>query len=290
MLRIFCAILSVTHLTLNLIRKPLVYRRYFSTTKMTSTQSLLMIPGPTEYDSAVLRALAMPTVGHMSPIFTQDFSVALANLKFIHGATAQCASVILSGSGTLGWDLICANLAERGDEVLIINTGYFSDSWSDCCVAYGLSVTQIRAKIGETVSLEQIKQALSKQTYQAVLMTQVDTSTAVLNDIQAYCSLIKQIQPRAFLCVDGVCSFGGENFAFSDWGVDAASGCSQKSIGCPPGLCTLILSERAQDFVLNRTTPVPSYFGNLQKWLPVMQKYASGQPSYFATPVCTLTI
>lgn len=30
---------------------------------------------------------------------------------------------VLSGSGTLGWDLVAANLVEKGDEVLVLHTG-----------------------------------------------------------------------------------------------------------------------------------------------------------------------
>lgn len=34
---------------------------------------------------------------------------------------------IIAGSGTLGWDLVAANLVEAGDPVLLLNTGYFGD-------------------------------------------------------------------------------------------------------------------------------------------------------------------
>lgn len=31
----------------------------------------------------------------------------------------------VSGSGTLGWDFVAANLVERGDGVLVLHTGVF---------------------------------------------------------------------------------------------------------------------------------------------------------------------
>jgi len=34
----------------------------------------------------------------------------------------------VSGSGTLGWDMMC-NLLEAGDNVLVLNTGYFGDKF-----------------------------------------------------------------------------------------------------------------------------------------------------------------
>lgn len=32
----------------------------------------------------------------------------------------------VSGSGTLGWDFVAANLVERGEDVLVLHTGMFS--------------------------------------------------------------------------------------------------------------------------------------------------------------------
>ena len=49
---------------------------------------------------------------------------------------------VISGSGTLGWDLVAANLAEPGDDVLVLHTGYFADSFSDCFETYGVKATR----------------------------------------------------------------------------------------------------------------------------------------------------
>jgi len=33
--------------------------------------------------------------------------------------------LVLSGSGTLGWDIVASNLAEPGDDALVLHTGVF---------------------------------------------------------------------------------------------------------------------------------------------------------------------
>lgn len=38
---------------------------------------------------------------------------------------------LISGSGTLGWDQVASNLIEPGEEVLVLNSGYFGDSFRD---------------------------------------------------------------------------------------------------------------------------------------------------------------
>lgn len=44
--------------------------------------------------------------------------------------TEKAQPFVVSGSGTLGWDMMC-NLIEEGDEVLVLNTGYFGNSFGE---------------------------------------------------------------------------------------------------------------------------------------------------------------
>jgi alanine-glyoxylate transaminase/serine-glyoxylate transaminase/serine-pyruvate transaminase len=46
---------------------------------------------------------------------------------------------LIAGSGTMGWDAVGANLIERGDEALVLNTGYFGDAFADWYVICLLS-------------------------------------------------------------------------------------------------------------------------------------------------------
>ena len=257
---------------------------------MSSTRPILMIPGPTEYSPTVLAKLGEPAPGHTSTQFIKEFAACLGHLRAVH-RTAAAQPFVLSGSGTLGWDLIAANLCERGHKALVVNTGYFSDSFADCLQTYGVEVTQVKCEqVGQSVGEQQLRAALQQTPgMQLVLLTQVDTSTAVLNDIKGMAALVRESQPNALIAVDGVCSFGGEEFQFDAWGIDAAMSCSQKALGAPPGLSTLLLSPRALQFVQSgRSTPIPTYFGSLLRWLPIMKAYEAEQPSYFATPNTSL--
>ena len=46
-----------------------------------SERRLLMIPGPTNVDPLVLRALSRPTLAHTDPQFVEIYKEALENLK-----------------------------------------------------------------------------------------------------------------------------------------------------------------------------------------------------------------
>jgi len=256
-----------------------------------------MIPGPVEFDPAVLSKLGEATPGHLAAGFMEEFGSALEGVREVFAAGKDGQPFILSGSGTLGWEIVAANLLEQrpaddseGADVLVANTGYFSDSWKDCFEAFGHRVAQIAApELGGTVTPAALADALrANPTVKLVALTQVDTSTAVLNDIGALAAAARSVRSDILVSVDGVCSFGAEEFLMEQWGVDAAFTCSQKALGVPPGLCALALSSRALSFLSARKTRVPSYYANLNNWLPIMRAYEARKPSYFATPAVNL--
>jgi alanine-glyoxylate transaminase / serine-glyoxylate transaminase / serine-pyruvate transaminase len=45
--------------------------------------------------------------------------------------TKDAQPFLISGSGTLGWDQVAANLVEPGENALVLNTGYFGDSFAE---------------------------------------------------------------------------------------------------------------------------------------------------------------
>lgn len=191
---------------------------------------------------------------------------------------------VIAGSGTLGWDLVAANLVEPGEDVLVLHTGYFADSFAECFKTYGANPTQIKAPVGGRPQLPEIEEALKSKKYKAVTVTHVDTSTGVLSKIAALSELVQRVSPDTLLIVDGVCSVGGEELHFDDMKVDAALTASQKAIGCPPGLSILMVSERAMNVFKNRKSPPGSYYASFKNWTPIMQNYEAKKPSYFATP------
>lgn len=71
----------------------------------------------------------MYSESHVGARFINTFGEALTMLRKLF-ITENPASqpVVVSGSGTLGWDFVAANLAELGDEVLVLHTGETTDT------------------------------------------------------------------------------------------------------------------------------------------------------------------
>jgi alanine-glyoxylate transaminase/serine-glyoxylate transaminase/serine-pyruvate transaminase len=208
---------------------------------------------------------------HVGMPFVTVFGDTLAQLRTLfQTAVPDSQPFVISGSGTLGWDQIASNLTEPGDEVLVLHTGYFADSFADCLEAYGAKPTQLKAPIGGRPALEEIEKALREKQYKMITITHVDTSTGVLSDVKATSELVHRVSPETLVIVDGVCSVGSEEIRFDDWGLDVVMTASQKGIGCPAGLSILMASGRAMARFAGRQGRPTSYFASWKNWLPSM--------------------
>ncbi|MHB0874846.1 MAG: pyridoxal-phosphate-dependent aminotransferase family protein [Anaerolineae bacterium] len=248
-------------------------------------RSLLMIPGPIEFEPSVLAAMAEPTTSHVAPEFVEVFGRALEHLRQVF-LSDDGQPMVVAGSGTLAMDLAGANLVEPGDRALVVNTGYFGDRFSALLQRYGAAVTQVRGVVGSRPSLEEVEAALQRGPYKLMTVTHVDTSTGVVADVRGLASLAHHY--GALLIVDGVCSVAGEELRMSEWGVDVALTASQKAIGVPPGLALLVASPRAIDAFRQRRTQVCNYYADWTNWLPIMEAYEQRRALYFATPPVNL--
>ncbi|POY75278.1 hypothetical protein BMF94_1648 [Rhodotorula taiwanensis] len=248
---------------------------------------LLSVPGPVEVTDEVLFANAHPSMSHVSPAFAPVFGDCLRYLRKVL-YTEKGQPFIIAGSGTLGWDLVAANLLEAGQKALVLNTGYFGDAFADCLETYGAKVDQLGAPVGGRPSLEEVEAALKKDKYAVLTFTHVDTSTGVLSDAKGIAETVRRVSPDTLIVLDGVCAVASEEIRMDDWEIDVVVSASQKGISVPPGVSITALSQKALKVLDSRKTPIPAYFANYKRWLPIMESYEKGTPAYFATPSVNL--
>ncbi|OAV98131.1 hypothetical protein PTTG_01158 [Puccinia triticina 1-1 BBBD Race 1] len=253
---------------------------------------LLVIPGPIEVADEVLLANASASVSHVSAGFIGIFGETLKMLLRLVYTSAEAGSqaFVVSGSGTLGWDMVAANLVERGEPVLVLSNGYFGEAFKDCLEAYGAHVELLSAKLGHTVTPSELEQHLqtAKRTYKLITITHCDTSTGVLADAKGLAAVATRLSPDSLIVLDSVCSVASEEIRLDDWKLDVVLTASQKGLGTPPGLCISVASARALSTLDHRKPPPGSYYASWKKWLPIMKAYQAGTPAYFATPATNL--
>ena len=252
----------------------------------TGERELLMIPGPIEFDPAVLRAMARPTLSHVSPEFVDDLRRGPRRTLGRSSFPRDGQPFVIAGSGTFALELAIANLIEPGDRALVVNSGVFSDRFATCIERHGGKPTHVRAALGESPSLAEVENALEAGEYKLVTVTHVDTSTGVLSDVRGIARLAAKY--GALSLVDGVCATAAEEFRQSDWGVDACVTASQKAIGVPPGLALAVFSPKAIAAFEARKSPVRSYYADFGEWLPIMRAYEGRRAAYYGTPPVNL--
>ena len=240
-----------------------------------------MIPGPTNVDPAVLRALSKPTLSHTSSEFVKIFKESLDNLKKVFMTNNEV--FVIAGSGTLALEMAIANIIEPGDKILNVVAGFFGQYFVKIAKAHGAVPTVLEVPWGKSIKPDKVKAALKECDYKAVTVTHVETSTGVVNPIKEIGEIVKEYSD-AFYIVDTVCSLGGMEVRVDDWNIDICASGSQKCIGVPPGLALLSVSDEALKFLEKRKSSVNFWYGDLRNWLPVMR-----DPSqYFATPAVNM--
>jgi alanine-glyoxylate transaminase/serine-glyoxylate transaminase/serine-pyruvate transaminase len=248
-------------------------------------RKLLMIPGPIEFEPAVMQAVGMQTTSHVAPDFIESFGHALEMMREVWLAPSG-QPFIMAGTGTLAMDMAGSNLIEPGDSALVISTGYFGDRYAELLKRYGANVTLLKASTGDTVKAPEVESELKKKKYKLMTFTHVDTSTAVKVDPEPLGFLGDKYGVMTVL--DGVCSVAGEEIRQDKWKIDIVLTASQKAVGVPPGLALMVVSEKAMGVWKNRKTPVGNYYCDWSHWLPVMKAYEERRPSYFGTPAVNL--
>jgi len=246
-----------------------------------SERELLMIPGPTNVDPAVLRVLSKPTLSHTDPEFVKIFKEALNDLKKVFVTNNEV--FVIAGSGTLALEMAIANLIEPGDKVLNTVSGYFGEYFVKISKVHGALPRVLEPPWGKSIKPEDVKNALRKDDYKVVTITHVETSTGVANPIKEIGEIVKE-DSNAFYIIDTVCSLGGMEVRVDDWNIDICASGSQKCIGVPPGLALLSVSDKVLKFLEKRKSSVNFWYGDFRNWLPVMR-----DPSqYFATPAVNM--
>ncbi len=239
---------------------------------------LLFIPGPTPVHRDILDALAGPTISHTSAQLASTMSAALRRLKMVAGLH-DGRMFVFGGSGTLAQEAAIVNFVGPGDSLLVASNGYFATRLHTIAQQYGLKSSLREARLGTAITADELNLAIEETHATVVAFTHVETSTGVMAPLP---ELMRIIQNHGALSIiDGVAAFGGVAEPMDELGIDVLLTGAQKALGLPPGLAIIGVGSRAWEKRTSRTDTVPSFYGDLVRWAPVMDqpdKYFSTHP------------
>jgi aspartate aminotransferase-like enzyme len=226
-----------------------------------------MVPGPTPIARSIQDQMGRETISFNDPRFVADFDSLILELKTLWRCDGMAFAV--AGSGTMAMEMAVANVAGRGERVLVCSNGHFGDRYIDICSRKGYDMDVIKAPWGASVTVGEIDKRLGETETSVLVVTHVETSTGVMLPLFELALMKKERHPDVLLVVDGVASAGAAEF-YMDWGIDVMLTCSQKGIGMAPGLGILWASKRAIEKRLSMP-PIAESFLDFSKWIPVMK-------------------
>jgi aspartate aminotransferase-like enzyme len=175
-----------------------------------------------------------------------------ARLKELY-RTERAEVLLMTSSGTGGLESVIQNCFSPGDEVFVPLAGFFADRWRRLAEAYGLVVRSIEYEWGTKIRPDEVAAALADHPVKAVLLTQSETSTGVIQPIQDLARVAREA--GALVIVDVVSSLGAVPFEFDGWGIDVAVGGSQKALSASPGIAFVAIGDRARGAASSATNP-----------------------------------
>ena len=210
-------------------------------------REFLAIPGPTTVPDEVLRAMHRPAVDIYDGPLLALTDALHGDVARVFGTKGRAYIYIANGHGA--WEAALTNVLSKGDKILVLESGRFAVGWGEYARRMGVEVEILPGDLRRAVRPEEVEAGLKADTggsIKAILVTQIDTASGVVNDIPAISAARRAAGHDALLMVDTVASLGCMPFEMDAWGVDVAMAGSQKGLMMPPGLGFVAANDRAR--------------------------------------------
>ena len=208
-------------------------------------REFLSIPGPTTVPDEVLNAMHRPAIDIYSGTLLHVTASCHEDLRRVF--RTQGKTYIYAANGHGAWEAALVNVLSRGDKILVLESGVFALGWGQMAAMLGIEVAALPGDWRRAVDPAALEARLrddKAHEIKAVLVVQVDTASAVVNDIPALRKAMDAAGHPALLMVDAIASLGTMPFDMDDWGIDVAVTGSQKGLMAPPGLSFVAAGEK----------------------------------------------
>jgi alanine-glyoxylate transaminase/serine-glyoxylate transaminase/serine-pyruvate transaminase len=216
-------------------------------------------PGPTNIPDSILRAIDRPSQDFMDEGFIALFENCVGRLKRVLGTEGNIFMYAASGHGA--WEASLVNLFSPGDTLLMLESGYFSESWTEMARKFGLEVVTVPADWRRGAQADAVKAALAADTghrFKAVCTVHNETSTGVTLPVTEIRAALDETRHPALLLSDTISSLASLPYAMDAWGIDLTVGGSQKGLMLPTGMSFTAVSEKAM--AAHRVAKMPRHY------------------------------
>ena len=177
---------------------------------------IILAPGPTPIPPEVLLAQGSPLVYHRGPGFGDLMRDVTGRLKTLY-RTDSADVLLMTASGTGGLESAVQNVLLAGRRGLRAAGGLLRRAVPATRRVAGAGRAHDRTSRGVSrVDPAKVADALAEHPVKAVLLTQSETSTGVIQPIEELARVANDA--GALVVVDVVSSLGAVPFAFDEWG------------------------------------------------------------------------
>ncbi len=210
---------------------------------MPEESNIIMLPGPTNVPSRVMRAMLRPIIGHRGEDFHSLFASIQEKSKKVFMTSNDV--LVFSASGTGAVEAAINNFNAKGEKMVVPVFGDFGKRVADTTEKLGIKAIRPELELGKAPTTDLVRSMLEDHPdARAVFIIYNETSTGVtVRELQGISQEARRL--GALTIVDAVSILGGDHLYVDDWGIDVCLTGSQKCLGVPPGLSMISVNERA---------------------------------------------
>lgn len=242
---------------------------------------LLFGPGPSPVHPRVYEAMSKPIVGHLDPFFF-DLVEDIRKLLAEGFGTSNFFTMAISGTGSAGMETCVSNFVEPGSKFAVFANGFFCDRLTEMGKRNGADVVRFEKPWGEVFTDAEAAEFIHREKPHTIAYVHAETSTGAEQPGKAICRAAREV--GALVIADCVTSLGGMPINIDETGIDIAYSCSQKGLGCPPGLAPITVNDRAMERRRARKSSSPVWYFDLK----LLDEYYDGAKRYHHTAPVTM--
>ncbi len=199
-------------------------------------QIINLLPGPVEMADNVRKVFSEDSISHRSAGFRRVFSRVKENLLKL---TSAKFIEILTGSGTTANDAVAGQISLLNESGLILSNGEFGERLYTHADNFMLNYSSYKKNWGEGFLISEIEQKLKATDIKWLWFVHHETSTGMLNDMEAILSVCKRYNVK--VCVDIISSLGTQKIDLSE--IYLASAVSNKGLASYSGLSIIFYNH-----------------------------------------------
>jgi alanine-glyoxylate transaminase/serine-glyoxylate transaminase/serine-pyruvate transaminase len=248
-----------------------------------------MIPGPSQPDPEVLKALAEPVLPHYGAHWKSVYDDTTAKLRKVFGTKNDV--LLMPVPGQVAVETSVVNLVGRGGTGFVCANGVFSGMIPQMIKAVGADAVEIRSKLGSGPTAEEVAAVLDESggdiAGKALFLVHTETSTGAATPPA---EIFRVCRKRGVLTVlDAISTFGGMEVKMDEWGADYVIGYASKAIGGIFGAQPVSIGKASWEAAKRNKPRINSLFLDLNTWREAIEKDSSwGHPYPSSMPTSVI--